>query len=52
LPVIDPLEGCEIARAPREKAFPGTIVIKPKDIAEEEAKNIYKPKRSNLDLII
>jgi hypothetical protein len=51
-PVIDPSEGCEIARAPREKVFPGAIVIKPKDIAEEEAKNIYKPERGNLNLII
>jgi hypothetical protein len=32
--------------------FPGAIVIKPKDIAEKEAKNIYKPDRVNSDLII
>jgi hypothetical protein len=32
--------------------FSGAIVIKPKDIAEEETKNIYKPEKANLDLII
>jgi hypothetical protein len=32
--------------------FLGTIVIKPKDIAEKEAKNIYKLDRDNSDLII
>jgi hypothetical protein len=32
--------------------FPGTIVIKPKDIAEKEARNIYKSDRVNSDLII
>jgi hypothetical protein len=51
-PVIDPAEGCEIARIPKGIVFPGIIVIKPKDIAEKEAKNIYKPDKVNLDLII
>ena len=51
-PVIDPSEGCEIAKTPKEKAFPGAIVIKPKNIAEEEAKNIYRPEKVNSDLII
>jgi hypothetical protein len=32
--------------------FPGIIVIKPKDIAEKEARNIYKSDRVNSDLII
>jgi hypothetical protein len=32
--------------------FPGTIVIKPKDITEKEARNIYKSDRVNSDLII
>jgi hypothetical protein len=32
--------------------FPGTIVIKPKDIAEKEARNIYKPDKVNSNLII
>jgi hypothetical protein len=32
--------------------FLGIIVIKPKDITEKEAKNIYKPDRVNSDLII
>jgi hypothetical protein len=32
--------------------FPGTIIIKPKDIAEKEARNIYKLDRVNSDLII
>jgi hypothetical protein len=32
--------------------FPEIIVIKSKDIAEKEAKNIYKPDRVNSDLII
>jgi hypothetical protein len=32
--------------------FLGTIIIKPKDIAEKEARNIYKPDRVNSDLII
>src|SRR5205814_9767362 len=36
-PVINPSKDCEIAKAPKEKAFPGAIVIKPKGIAEEEA---------------
>jgi hypothetical protein len=49
---MDLPEGCEIARVPKKKAFSGAIVIKPKDIAEEEVKNIYKSKRGNLDLII
>jgi hypothetical protein len=52
LPAIDPAEGCEIARIPKEIVFPGTIVIKPKDVAEKEARNIYKPDRVNSDLII
>jgi hypothetical protein len=51
-PVIDLIEGCEIARIPKEIVFPGTIVIKPKDIAEKEVKNIYKLDRVNTDLII
>jgi hypothetical protein len=51
-PAIDPAEGCEIARIPKEIVFLGTIVIKPKDIAEKEAKNIYKLDRINSDLII
>jgi hypothetical protein len=32
--------------------FLGIIVIKPKDIAEKEARNIYKSDRVNSDLII
>jgi hypothetical protein len=32
--------------------FLGIIVIKLKDIAEKEVKNIYKPDRVNSDLII
>jgi hypothetical protein len=32
--------------------FLGTIIIKPKDIAEKEARNIYKLNRVNSDLII
>ena len=51
-PIIDPSEGCEIAKTPKEKGFPGAIVIKPKNIAEEEAKNIYRPEKINSDLII
>ena len=51
-PVIDPSEGCEIARTPKERVFPGGIVIKSKTIAEKEAENIYKSERINLDLII
>ena len=52
MPAIDPSEGCETARSPKEKVFPGAIIIKPKKLAEEEAKNIYKPDRVNSDLII
>jgi hypothetical protein len=51
-PAINLVEGCEIARIPKEIVFLGIIVIKPKDIAEKEAKNIYKLDRVNLDLII
>jgi hypothetical protein len=32
--------------------FPGTIIIKLKDIAEKEARNIYKLNKVNSDLII
>jgi ribonuclease HI len=51
-PTIDPAEGCEMARPPKDKTFPGTIIIKPKKTAEEEAKNIYRSDRTNSDLII
>ena len=50
--IINPSEGCEIAKTPKEKAFLGVIIIKLKSIAEKEAKNIYKLERANLDLII
>jgi hypothetical protein len=46
------LEWIDPESSPKDIVFPGTIVIKPKDIAEKEAKNIYKLDRVNLDLII
>ena len=51
-PAIDPSEGCKTARSPKKKVFPGAIIIKPKKLAEEETKNIYRLNRINLDLII
>ena len=51
-PAIDPSEGCEIARISKEKVFLKVIIIKPKNIAEKEAKNIYKLKKFNLNFII
>ena len=41
-----------MARSPKEKVFLRAIIIKPKKLAEEEAKNIYKLDKINLDLII
>src|SRR5213078_1501995 len=49
-PAIDPSEGCEIARPPKDHAFPGDIEIKPKDVAENEAKNAYN--NAALDLVV
>ena len=49
---IDPSEGCEIARTPKDQVFPGNIVIKPKDIAETEARNIYNAHNAALELVI
>jgi hypothetical protein len=51
-PVINLVEGCKIARISKGIVFPGIIIIKPKDIAEKEAKNIYKLNKINSDLII
>jgi len=45
-------EGCELAKLPKEKAFPGVIIIKPKKIAKENIKTIYKLNKNNLNLII
>ena len=49
---IDPLEDYKIAKSSKEKVFLRAIIIKPKKLAEEEAKNIYKLNKINLDLII
>jgi len=51
-PAIDPVEGCESAKPPKEKAFPGAIVIKPKKAVEKNVKTIYKLNKNNLNLII
>src|SRR5271156_5828740 len=51
-PAIDPAEGCEIAKPPKDQIFPGNIVIKPKDIAETEARNAYNADNAALDLVI
>src|SRR5271154_29236 len=40
-PAIDSSEGCEIARIPKDQDFIGKIVIKPRDIAENEALSLY-----------
>jgi hypothetical protein len=50
-PVIDPSEGCETAKIPKGQAFSGNLVIKPKDIAETEARNAYKADRAGPNLI-
>ena len=41
-----------MARFSKEKVFPKAIIIKPKKLAEEETKNIYKLNKINLNLII
>src|SRR4029453_1341397 len=38
-PALDPSEGCEVSILPKSQTFPGNIVIKPKDMAETEARN-------------
>jgi hypothetical protein len=51
-PAIDPAEGCEIARLPKDQKFPGNIVIKPKEVAETEARNAYHTDNAALGLVI
>ena len=51
-PAIDPAEGCELAKPLKKKAFPRAIVIKPKKATEEDIKIVYRPDRSNSDLVI
>ena len=51
-PVIDPADGCEIAKFPIESKFLGNIIIKPKGIAEKEAKNVYNTYKGGQNLII
>ena len=41
-----------MARFPKEKDFLKAIIIKPKKLMKEKAKNIYKLNRINLNLII
>ena len=51
-PIINPSKNCEIIKTPKKKVFSKVIIIKLKSIVEKEAKNIYKPKKANLNLII
>ena len=51
-PIINSSKDCEIIKTPKEKDFSKTIIIKPKNIVKKEAKNIYKSKKINSNLII
>ena len=49
---MDPSEGFKVAIIPKERSFPRTIAIKPKDIAEKEARDAYNFYNAKKDLIL